>query len=153
MANRKHFSSSIRLSLLSLTILMLSIQSFAQSQNQPTVDSNTKNENQPTNCSVFVVIVKVEVRNQYGEEVADLRKDDFIIYEDGVRQEIIFWRRNEGSDRRTQQALYEVGYYPINYQFEGEFRKLRISVQNKGKRKLRVEFSPKGYYAKKELIK
>src|SRR5687768_5969481 len=99
MANRKCFSSSIALGFMSLMFLMHSTQSLAQSQKQPIVDSNTKNEDQVIKSSfVLVVMVKVEVKNQHGEEIGDLRKDDFIIYENGVRQEICDWKRNEGSD-------------------------------------------------------
>jgi hypothetical protein len=139
---------------MSLVFLMHSTQSFAQSQKHPTADSNTKNEDQAINsCYAYVAMVQVEVRNQLGKEIVDLRKDDFIIYEDGVRQEICFFRRNEGSGKQTQQAMYEVGYYPMNDLFEGEFRKIRVLVRSKGKSKLRVQSSPKGYFAKKELLK
>lgn len=151
MANRKRLSSGIIWGLLCVTFLSFSIQSLAQTQEQPKADSKTKAEDQVIKCFEYVGMVKVEVRDQHGKEVADLRKDDFILYEDGVRQPICFWRRNEGVDRQTQQAMYEAGYYPTNTRFGGEYRNIRVLVRSKGKRKLRVEFSPKGYYAKKEL--
>lgn len=99
-------------------------------------------------------MVKVEVTDQEGKEVADLKKDDFVIFEDCVKQEMIYWRRNVGSDRATDQAMYEAGYYPPNSLFfRGEWRENRVLVRSPDKRKLKVQFTPKGYYAKKELRK
>ena len=136
-----------------LTVISLSYPSFAQSQNQASVD-NTKNEEQIIRCfQEYIAMVKVEVTGQDGKEVADLRKDDFIIYEDGVKQELIFWKRNAGSDRQADQAMYEAGYYPTKFRFRGEWRKIRVLVRVKDQRKLKVQFAPKGYYAKRELRK
>ena len=98
-------------------------------------------------------MVNVEVTDRLGKDVTDLKKDDFIIYEDGVKQEMCYWERNVGSDRATDQAMYEVGYYPTNFRFKGEWRKIRVLVRSPDKRKLKVHFTPTGYYAKKELRK
>jgi hypothetical protein len=152
MANRKRISSAILWVLASVTFLWFSIESLSQSQVQP-LDSKTKTEDQATSCFEYVAMVKVEVTEQQGKEVADLKKDDFIIYEDGVKQEMVYWKRNVGSDRATDRAMYEAGYYPTNSQFRDEWRKIRVLVRSPDKRKLRVQFTPKGYYAKKELRK
>jgi len=154
MANRKRLSFIITCGLVSVTFPSLCIQSQAQSQEQP-LDSKTKTEEQASRCFFeYVAMVKVEVIDQHGKEVADLEKDDFVIYEDGVKQEIIYWKRNVGSDRAADQAIYEAGYYPPNSRFfRGEWRKFRVLVRSPDKRKLKVQFTPKGYYAKKELRK
>ena len=152
MANRKRLSSVVLWGL-SATLLSLSIWS-AQAQEQPTADSKKKAEDQLIKCSLgYVATVQVEVWDKDGKEVTDLGKDDFVLYEDGVRQEMCFWKRNVGSDRQTDEPLYEAGYYPMNNQFEGEYRKIRVLVRSKDQRKLKVQFTPKGYYAKKELRK
>jgi len=156
MAAYERLRSSIIWGLISITFLSYSSQSYAQSQKQPTANSQTKTEGQVIKCFAYVAMVKVEVRDQHGKEVTDLLKDDFILYEDGRRQELCLFRDKEGAGSQTHQAMYEMGYYPINFmfnQFKGEFRKIRVIVRSKGKRNLRVEFSPKGYFAKKELLK
>ena len=154
MNNRRSIRCAIIQSLLILIVLPPHIQSSAQSQKQSTVDSNTKADEQIIRCELmFVSVVKVEVTNHHGKEVADLKKDDFIIYEDGVKQELMYWKRNVGSDSETGQAMYEAGYYPTNFRFRGEWRKVRVLVRRHDHRKLKTQFTPKGYYAKKELIK
>jgi hypothetical protein len=130
---RKSIRFTIFGGLLSLTVLSLSIQSFAQ-------------------CKVLGIGVRVNVTDRQGKEIADLTKDDFIIYEDGVKQILDFWKRNAGPDRQADQPMYEVGYLPNTRHFRGEWRKIRIVVRNQDERKLKVEFTPKGYYAKKEII-
>jgi hypothetical protein len=152
MPNRKRFSSAILWGLISVTLLSFYIQSFAQSQEQP-LDSKTKTEDKASSCFVYVAMVNVEVTDRQGKEVTDLRKDDFIIYENGVKQEMCYWKRNVGSDRATDQSMYEVGYYPTNFRFKDEWRKIRVLLRSKDQRKLKVQFTPKGYYAKKELRK
>ena len=152
MVNRKRISSATLWVLISVAFLSFYFQSLAQSQEQP-LDSKTKTEDKASSCFVYVAMVNVDVTDRQGKEVTDLRKDDFIIYEDGVKQEMCYWKRNVGSDRATDQSMYEVGYYPTNFRFKDEWRKIRVLVRSKGKRKLRVAFSPKGYYAKQELRK
>ena len=138
--------------LLALTLLSLALQGLAQSSNQPAV-SNTKNNDQPSSCFEYVVQVKVEVRDQQGREIADLTKDDFMIYEDGVKQEIFYWKRKVGPDKEADHTMYEVGYFPTNGQLRGEWRKIRVEVRNQEKKKLKVQYTPKGYYAKEGLRK
>jgi hypothetical protein len=152
MTNRKVFSLVATWALIGVTLLISSIQSSAQPQEQSAVGGKTKADEHVIKCFQSY-IVQVDVRDQRGRPVSDLRKDDFIVYEDGVRQELVLWKRNEGADVTTHKSMYEAGYYPMNSRFAGQFRKIRVAVRTKGNGRLKVEFSPKGYYAKKELIK
>lgn len=145
-----HFTTIERL--LGLTVLSLSIQSFAQSQIQSNEEGRIKSDDQTIICKVLTIGVRANVTDWQGKEIADLTKDDFIIYEDGVKQELQFWKRNTGPDRQPDQPIYEAGYLPNTRHFRGEWRKIRIVVRNQDERRLKVEFTPKGYYAKKEII-
>ena len=133
------------------------IGGFAQSPNQSPPNNNAQNNSEIIACSysVTLTLVRVKVSDRTGKEISDLTKDDFVVYEDGVRQQLVFWTREDGdSDLEGIQSGYEIAYYPIKYPFDGKFRRIRVVViQAKGKNKLRVEFSPKGYYAKKELLR
>lgn len=99
-----------------------------------------------------MAVVKVNVTDLQGKEITDLTKDDFILYEDGVKQELQYWKRNVGPDRQPDQSMYEAGYLPDTRYFIGEWRKIRVKVRKQGETKLKVQFSPNGYYAKKELV-
>lgn len=100
-----------------------------------------------------MTVVEVEVEDKQGKKVSDLSKDDFIVCEDGVRQELQFWQRRGALETESKQAAYKMGYFPSNQVFNGKFRKIRVEARTKDERKLRVKFSPEGYYAKKELLK
>ena len=136
---------------LSLFVLSLSSQSSSQSQNPSQEDRKIKNDDQII-CRVFEAVVRVDVTDRRGKESTDLTKDDFIIYEDGVKQELFYWKRNVGPDRPPDQPMYEAGYLPNTRHFRGEWCKVHIVVRNQDERKLRVQFAPNGYYAKKELL-
>jgi hypothetical protein len=148
---RKNIRFTLVGGFLSLLVLPLSIQSSSQSQNPSQEASKIKND-QIIVCNVLEVVVSANVTGRQGEEISDLTKDDFIIYEDGVKQELVDWKRNVGLDRQADQSMYEVGYSPNTRHFKGEWRKIRVVVRNQEERKLKVEFAPSGYYAKKELV-
>jgi hypothetical protein len=74
MNNRNSIHCALIQNLLALTMLSLSNQSSAQSQNQSAADSNTNNGEQVIICPEYVAMVKVEVSDQHGKEIASLRK-------------------------------------------------------------------------------
>jgi len=99
-----------------------------------------------------MAVVRVEVTDRQGKEITDLTKNDFIIYEDGVREELQYWKRNVGTNRQPDESIYEAGYLPDTRHFRGEWRKIRIEVRKQDERKLKVRYSPNGYYARKEMV-
>src|SRR5262249_53057229 len=129
-----NYRKSIRFTIiggfLSLIVLSLSIQSSSQSQNPSQENSKIKNYDQVIICGVFEAVVRVNVTDRQGKEIPDLTKDDFIIYEDGVRQELQDWKRNVGPNRQPEQSMYEAGYLPNTLHFRGEWRKIRVVVRN-----------------------
>ena len=129
------------------------MRASGQSLNQSPPGNNRANKSGVIACPVYVTAVRVKVRDQTGKEVSELTKDDFFIYEDGVRQPIVFWTDEWNSDTDGKQSGYEMAYFPMKYPFDGSFRKINVVVRPKRKRKLKVEFSPKGYYAKRELLR
>ena len=148
------FTRCVMALLISLAFLSSSREGVAQSPDQSESDNSTKSKAEIIVCPTYVTMVRVKVRDKTGKEVSDLTKDDFIVYEDGVRQPIVLWTSEDGdSDAEGIQPGYEMAYYPMKYPFDGKFRRIQVVVRPKRKDKLRVEFSPKGYYAKKELLK
>jgi hypothetical protein len=99
-----------------------------------------------------MVMVQIEVTDRDGNDVADLTKNDFTIYEDGIKQEVQYWK-NAGPDKQNDQLRYELAYYPPGFRLDGEWRKIRAAVHRKDNEKLNVQFTPKGYYMYKDLIK
>jgi hypothetical protein len=76
--------------------------------------------------------------------VLTLRRADFTIYEDGIRQEIESLWRNDNYLEECRQARYQLGYYPINENFDGKYRKIPVTVQTKMGRSGKPRFFPKG---------
>jgi hypothetical protein len=152
MNDRKSIRFTLVGGFLSLIVLSLSIQSSTQSQNPSQEDSQIKHDDQLIICRAFLAVVRVDVIDQEGKEITDLTKDDLIIYEDGVKQELYYWKRNVGPNKKPDQSMYEAGYLPNHRHFRGEWRKIRVVVRNQEERKLGVQFAPNGYYAKKELL-
>src|SRR4051794_6145226 len=105
-----NYRKSIRFTIiggfLSLIVLSFSIQSSSQSRNPPQEDSKIKNDDQVIICRVFEAVVSIDVRDRQGKEITDLTKNDFIIYEDGVNQELYYWKRNVGPNRQPDQSMY-----------------------------------------------
>ena len=154
MENRKRINDVLTQSLFTLLFLSPAIDGLAQSQKRSSAEGNAKDDRQIISCSLgYVAWVKAEVRDRRGNEINNLTKDDFTIFEDGVKQSICVWRSNEWTDGQSGQAMYVIGYYPTQFEFNGELRRIRVSVRGQVKRKLNVQITPKHYYAKEELLK
>ena len=153
MDNQNRFTHWFIRLLAGLVLSSSLIHVSAQSPDQSTPDANTKNKSEIIRCPVYITVVKVKVSDQAGKEVSELTKDDFSVYEDGVKQQIVFWTSDGDTDAARIQPGYVMAYYPVNRSFEGKFRRIRVVVRAKGRAKLKAEFTPKGYYAKKELLK
>jgi hypothetical protein len=152
MADHKPLCPGLMGLLVSLIILASVVQSLAQSQTQVQPDTPKNNEPQTIVCYVYMVVVRLHVQDQAGKEVSNLTRHDVIVYEDGVRQTIDFWMRDGDSETEGIQPGFELAYYP-KPPFDGKFRRIRVVMTGKDKGRLRVEFSPKGYYARKELLR
>src|SRR5215471_1788093 len=155
MTIRKYLRCTRILTFLILTVLLPLVLALGQSQNQISSDRNQSNQ-EVIACAlggISLAMVEVEVTDKYGKAVDDLIKDDFTIYEDGVKQEMIYWKCNVGSDRRPEHPMYEMGYYTTNIRFDGAWRWIRVLVENEDERKLNVQFTPMGYYANEKLRK
>ncbi|RMG51558.1 MAG: VWA domain-containing protein [Acidobacteria bacterium] len=74
-----------------LTLGCLTARGQSGRWRHPTPRSNDGQNQQPSDVislEATEVVVPVTVRNRYGRPIPGLTKDDFILYEDGVRQEI-----------------------------------------------------------------
>jgi hypothetical protein len=137
-----------------LAVMSLADWNSAQSQNQSPANADAKDDGQIIRCPMgFISWVEINVTDRQGHEAAGLKMDDFTIYENGVKQKIDHWEANTGPERKPDQAMYEAGYYAPDYPFKGEWRKIRVVLRGHGQEKLKVTFTPKGYYARPELRK
>src|ERR1051326_5127399 len=82
-----------------MLLQMLGVRCLAQSQ-----DSSKKAKDQIENVecklvtTTLIVEVEVEVRDQAGQIVPDLSREDFIAIEDGVRQEVAYLLAEDKTD-------------------------------------------------------
>jgi hypothetical protein len=151
--NQNHITHCSIAILAIVMFLSSSIESYSQSPNPSTRDNSRKDKTEIIACRFYVRMVRVKVRDREGKEVSELTKDDFIVYEDGMEQPIVKWTREDGnSDKEGIQPGYEMAYYSLKYPFDGRYRKIHVEVVQRRKGKVRVEYRPKGYYAKKELL-
>jgi hypothetical protein len=139
-----------------LTVMLLSaplayFSSSAQSNLKSTIKE--QNESTPIICDhTCMTIVSVRVPGKNGKKATDLQRADFTIYENGVKQEIYDFMRVESSEKSGSQAVYKIGYVPMDEYVDGKFRKLTIKIQTKDGRRLKGQVFPKGYVAKRRIL-
>ena len=126
-----------------LAILFVSaFQCAAQSQDQAGTAQKATDEDGVIACrfSVLDINVDVEVKDRRGKLVPYLEWKNFLVYEDGVRQDIYAFRQ-VGAPSDGKYLLY---YTPTNPVFDGRRRKVRIEARTTDGRKLRVSsrFTP-----------
>jgi hypothetical protein len=127
-------------------IFIAAFSSLVESLTQQTREG--KKEDSIIVCDyTCLAIIYVKVIDRGGKEVLTLRREDFTIYEDGVRQEIESLLRNDNYIEECRQARYQLGYYPINENFDGKYRKITVTVQTKDGKKWKAQVFPKGYHA------
>jgi hypothetical protein len=125
--------------LASLAILfILVVQCGAQSQDQAGTARKATGDDEIIACrfSVLDIYVDVEVKNQKGNGVPNLRMKNFLVYEDGVQQQILSWSRTGAAPNYTHSLYYE----PTNLVFDGQRRKVHVEARTNDGRKLRVRY-------------
>jgi hypothetical protein len=146
-SNNRHRSTS---PLVILIILSSFVQGLGQSQNRSMPGGGTKSDSSVISCPLYVITVEVRIPQQKG--TSELGKENFILYDNGVRQDIRLWTRIEASGSEYKGAIYAMAYSPPVYVFDGKPHEIRVVVRSKAKNKLRIQFSPGGYHATKELF-
>jgi hypothetical protein len=119
----------------------------------PIIGSGQTSENQvELGCrlAVDLVYVYVEVEDESGRRLSDLNKDQFVIYEDGVKQSLEFLRQQEGVAAGKTRVRYKLGYYPTNDKQDGLFRLIQIQVLTENDNKVKGLYWPIGYFATRE---
>ena len=101
-------------------------------------------------CPADLLTIMVYLGHQH--DASELSKVDFILYDNGMRQDIRFWTRIQKSDLDNNGAIYALGYDPPVYDFDNKLHKIRVVVQTNARKKLRVQFSPRSYPATKEFF-
>jgi hypothetical protein len=140
--------------LLSAPLAKFSIS--AQSSLKSTIKE--QNESSPIICGyTCMTIISVRAPSKKGKKVTDLRRADFTIYENVVKQEIYDFMRVESPEKSGSQTVYKsgsqtvykIGYVPMDEYVDGKFRKLTVKIQTKDGRRLKGQVFPKEYLAKK----
>src|SRR5258708_32119452 len=73
-----------------------------------------------------VIVMTVTVESEAGIDVKDLRHGDFGIYENGVQQIQVSWRRVQSRINGIPRTRYQLAYIPINHRCDGRFRIVRV---------------------------
>lgn len=127
-------------------ILLVPVAIFSQSQSS----SNQNAKDEPVIACTFgvnMVVVEVEVKDQYGGYVTDLNHKEFIVYDDNERQEIQYFSQEKGSDKEEERTTYKIGYFQPDITLEGEHRRIRVKLRNSKSRGMKVSYRPKSYLA------
>ncbi len=142
---KDHTINDNRLSLAILVVVLVCVQGFGQSQNE----SRTESDSGGISCPIYLVTIEVRLGQQSG--ASDLGRENFVLYDNGVVQDISFWTKLEGSATENKETSYAIGYHPP-VSFDGKLHRIRVVVQNKANNKLRVQFSPTRYRATREVF-
>ena len=96
-----------------------------------------------------IVLVRVEVRDRHGESVADLREEDFAVYENGIKQRLFILERGPSEATGLGPNQYRVGYL-FKGKLDGTYRKVRVVIRKKRLSGLKVKSSPDGFFAREK---
>src|SRR5262245_2862035 len=121
----------------SLAILfVLGVQCGAQSQDQSGTERKAPSKDGIIACrfSVLDVYVDVEVKDRRGKIVPSLNRENFLVYEDGVQQDITHFLQIS----KQSNSKYLLFYTPTNLVFDGKRRKVRIEARTDDGSTLRV---------------
>ena len=133
-----------------ILLVLAPVHTFSQTPNpSPTnQESNAESKFICGHTYPEIVIVQVEVTNKYRKPVSNLSHEDFVVYEEGNSQAIAFFQEEKKSFKKEARTIYRIGYHSENLRLDGKYRKIRIEIREGGKRKLKVRYSPNGYFAK-----
>lgn len=101
-------------------------------------------------CTTYLISIQVEVEDESGHLLSDLNKDQFVIYEDGVKQSLEYLKRQELTLAGRSRARYELGYYPTNDKQDRTFRRIQVQVLPDERTKVKGVYWPIGYFAREE---
>jgi hypothetical protein len=121
----------------SLAILfVLVVQCGAQSKDQSGTERKAPSKDGIIACrfSALGMYVDIEVKDQRENAVPSLNMKNFVVYEDGVQQEIIAMSRI-GERSNVTYSLY---YEPTNQAFDAKRREVRVEARTSDGRKLRI---------------
>ena len=93
-------------------------------------------------------VVWVEITDASGVPVAGLKADDFLVWEDGVKQTLDLLKQQEIVLAGRTKLVYHLGYYSTNNRLDGAFRSIRLDLPGKEERKLKGLYWPTGYFAR-----
>jgi hypothetical protein len=147
--SQQRFHWPIWLTIVILLALIYPIPIFSQEPKPP--QSGKADDIPEVDCGILrtdVVIIEIEVKDKHETFVPFLTQTDFVIYEDGVKQTIAYFKQVKESD--TGAVRYKVGYYPTNRRWSGEYRDIRVKMRGSRKLGLRVIYHPTGYFAPQE---
>ena len=125
--------------LLLSTLLILSgcVASAAQAQGP----DNPKRSDNETSCPVYLITVEVRLKQQAG--ISDLAKENFVLYDNGVREDIRYWTKVSGVG--DKEVAYALGYSPPVDGLSGKLRRIRVEVRTKANKRVKAHFSPAVY--------
>lgn len=117
------------------------------------IQKTTSNQNEEADPSVIcvlrlavdLIIVEVEVWDQYGHSLSNLKHKDFIVYDNAKKQKVEYCSEEMESDIDGSSIKYKIGYYPPEGSQSGEFRVIQVRVRNGKKLRIMVQNDPLGY--------
>jgi hypothetical protein len=134
----------IRLSML----ILLPITSYAQnkaksnegiSKNRPVVACNY----------TCMAVIKVRVVDKAGKRVTNLTRNSFVLYDNGIEQQVESLRVLEPHEIDNTKAQYELAYTPPDESLDGKRRQIRVKARTFDGKELRVQVFPNSYVREK----
>ena len=86
-----------------------------------------------------LVVIDVEVRDRHGDEITSLTKDNFIIYENGVKLILNSWERIQSVDNNHPHTHYRITCYPVDNHHSDTARNVCVVVRANGRSGLKVK--------------
>ena len=129
-----------RSSVLFLSILLI-LSGCVESPGQTQGRENPKRSDDETSCPVYLITIKIRLKQHDG--ISDLTKENFVLYDNGVREDIRYWTKVSGAG--DKEVVYALGYSPPVDALAGKLRRIRVEVRTKANKRLKAQFFPAVY--------
>lgn len=104
-------------------------------------------------CTTLQINIEVVVTDRKGKDITDLRHNNFVVYENKIKQEIVAWKKLEVNINRVPHIKHVLSYEPSNDLVDGTLRKIKVKITTIENRKVKVRLTPKSYVATASVMK
>ncbi len=118
---------------------------FAQTQKIP-IQKVSDSDGKMMSIS-YEIRVEIIVTDRKGNDIYGLQNKDFIVYENGIEQDVTVCRAIPYLEKHSPRIKYRIFYALANDKPDGTTRKIRVLVKASANKKVELNYTPTSYVA------